>query len=137
MSLLPLTGDARIELSMGATMRTLTGDSGAQAGSLVQTIGSGGTVHRHFVSSLYANDLASNVPGEIDFLAPPEGVYAFSLELTLTQDQTTYVSDPFWIVFNNGLNEELHEAAMAALVPEPASLSLLGIGVLALLRRRR
>lgn len=132
----PVSGDTRIALVMGASTRTLTGSSGPQAGSLVQTVTSTGVVHKHFTTQLLADDTHGNVPGEPDFLAPPDGIYAFSIELTLTEGANTYVSDPVWLVFNNGLTEQQHVQAMAA-VPEPASLGLLAIGGLALLQRRR
>lgn len=129
-------GDTHIDLCMGTTSRTITGSSGAQTGSLVQSVAANGSLHRHFVTALFADDTSSNVPGELGFLAPADGIYAFSMELTLTQGGTTYASDPVWIVFNNGMSEEIHAAAMAA-VPEPATAALLLVGGGALLRRRR
>lgn len=96
---------------------------------MIQAVVSDGSMHKHFSTSLFADNAHSNVLGEADFLAPPEGIYAFSLELTLTDGGNTHVSDPVWVVFNNGLTEEQHEQAIAA-VPEPAGLSLLAISVL-------
>lgn len=136
-NLSPVTGNTWIGLSMGATTRTLTGTSGPQVGSLIQSVGTGGMVHKHFVASLHADALSSNVPGDPSYLAPPEGVYVFGLELTLAQGDDVYSSEPLWIVFNNGLSEDLHDAAMTAIVPEPCSAALLGVGVVAMLRRRR
>ncbi len=128
--------DTHVDLWMGTATRTLTGSSGAQAGSLIQSVAADGVVHKHFVTSLFADYTSSNVPGESGFLAPADGIYAFSMELTLTQGSTVYASDPFWIVFNNGMSEEVHGAAMSNLVPEPASMSLLALGGLAMLRGR-
>lgn len=132
-------GQTHIDLLMGASSRTITGSTGSQTGALIQAVAGDGSVHKHFVTSLYADDLSSNVPGDIGYLAPTDGIYAFSLELTLTQASTTYVSDPLWVVFNNGLSEAVHGAAMESVaVPEPASLgmALVGLGGLAMRRRR-
>jgi hypothetical protein len=131
-------GATYLNLTMGTTTRTLTGTSGPQAGSLIQSVASNGSVHKHFVSSLFAAPGSSNVPGDIGFVDPVDGIYAFQIELTLTPiGGSTLVSDPVWIVFNNGLTEEQHEEAMESLIPEPASLSLLGLPALLMLRRRR
>ena len=42
--------------------KLLTGGSGAQAGSLIQTIAPDGSVHKHFVVSPFGAAGASNVP---------------------------------------------------------------------------
>ena len=124
-------------LLVGSSLKTLTGTSGPQTGSLIQTIGDGGFVHKHFTTSLYAAPGAGNIPdiGDLTYIEPTTGIYAFSMELTLTVSGKTYVSDPLWIVWNNGMSEEVHDAAMAA-VPEPASIVLLLAGGLAVFRRR-
>lgn len=131
-------GATYLDLTMGTTTRTLNGTSGPQVGSLIQSVASNGSVHKHFVSSLFAAPGSSNVPGDAGFLAPADGIYAFQVELTLTPaGGSTLTSDPVWIVFNNGLTEEQHDAAMESLVPEPTMLSLLGLPALLMLRRRR
>jgi hypothetical protein len=134
----PPTG-TYLELMMGTNTRTLDAVSGHQTGSLVQTVTSTGVVHKHFVTSLVADTGTSNVPGETDFEAPEIGIYAFELELTMTTGGTTYTSNPFWVVFNNGLSEDQHGAAGVALsgVPEPASLSVVALGAAGLLLRRK
>lgn len=130
----------QIVLMLGTTQRVLTGASGPQTGGLVQTILQDGSVHRHFVTSLLASPGASNVPGDPGFLQPPQGIYAFGLELTLGYQNQTYVSPPLWVVFNNGLSEDAHDQMMDyignTVLPEPATLSLLGLIGLALRRRR-
>ena len=128
--------DTYLTLLMGSQMKTLTGTSAGQVGSLIQSVLSDGSVHKHFTTSLYASDGASNVPGEVGYVEPADGIYALSLELTLDSGGTNYVSDPLWIVFNHGMSEEVHDVAMSALVPEPAMLSLLALGGLTMLRRR-
>ena len=124
-----------VELSMGAAKRTLTGTSGPQSGSLIQSVAADGSVHKHFVTSLFATAGASNVPGEPGYVAPADGIYAFGLSLMLSHGGTDYVSDPFWIVFNNGLSESQHDAAMDA-IPEPASAAM-ALALAALLAMRR
>jgi hypothetical protein len=134
----PPTGTC-LNLRMGNTTRTLDDDSGAQPGSLIQSVMADGSLHRHFTSSLFRQAGSSNVPGDSTFQEPVTGIYAFQLELVLSDAGTQYTSNPFWIVLNNGLSEVQHDAARAALgaIPEPASLSLLACGAAALLTRRR
>lgn len=69
---------------------------------------------------------------------PANGIYLLNIALQATGASD---SDPIWIVYNHGLDEEDHDAAIAwveaNLVPEPSALVLLGGGAVALLRRRR
>jgi hypothetical protein len=134
----PPTG-AYMTLLMGTTYRTLDADSGIQSGSLIQSVATGGSIHRHFVSSLFGDEGVSNVPGDPTYVPPATGIYAFELELTLSNGGTQYTSNPFWVVLNNGLSEEQHDEAATALstVPEPATLSVVVCGAAALLIRRR
>jgi len=73
-------------------------------------------------------------------LDPTGGI--FLLELSLSSIGGTYGStQPFWIVFNNGADEADHEASIQwvndNLVPTPGVLTLAGVGILAMGRRRR
>jgi hypothetical protein len=126
-----------VTLLMGTNSRTLTADSGEQTGSLIQSVASDGSVHKHFTTSLWADAESSNVPGCTGYIAPENGIYAFSLELTMAYNGTTYTSDPFWLVFNNGMSEDVHGAAMESFVPEPMTLTLLAMGGMTMFRRRR
>jgi hypothetical protein len=70
---------------------------------------------------------------------PSDGVYLLELELT---SDSYGPSDPFWIVFNLGLDEEDHDAAIDwvedNLVPAPGAAGALALlGVAAVRRRRR
>jgi len=105
-------GDCYLQLTVGAATRTLTGTSGPQAGSLIQSVLSDGSLHRHFLTSLYGAAGSSNVPGYPGYVQPPAGCYSFSLTLELVHGGVHYVSDPFRVVFNNGLDEAAHDAAM-------------------------
>jgi hypothetical protein len=127
-----------ISLMVGTVSRTLTADSGCQTGSLIQSVAGDGNLHKHFVTSLFAGPNTSNIPGDANYVAPADGIYAFSIDLTLTTaDGTMYTSDPLWLVFNNGMSEGVHDAAMESFVPEPVSFVLLGIGGLMMRGRRK
>ena len=91
-----------------------------------------GDVHTHIDFTLQ--------PGQFDELNnPPAGAYALLMELT-TDEPGIANSDSFYIVFNYGLDEPAFEEAVAdfaAVVPEPTSLAIAGIGAMLVLSRRR
>lgn len=67
------------------------------------------------------------------------GIYLVEVELT-NPGGTLLTSDPIWLVFNYGLSEEDHEAAIEHvvenLVPTPGTLALGVLGLFAARRRR-
>lgn len=101
----------------------VTGD----AAGLIGQAGASGNIHEHL-------DMSINAP--TGFL-PSVGAYYVSLQLT----SDNYVSsDPFLIVFNNGLDGMAFEHAVHALaVPEAETYAMLlaGLGLIAFKLRRR
>lgn len=99
---------------------------------------SGGEVHTHIDFTL--------TPGEFDEgNNPPAGAYALLMELT-TSAMGIANSDPFYLVFNFGLEEDemlpgphFHEAveAFAAKIPEPSTMMLSSFGVAVWSSRRQ
>ncbi|REJ87343.1 MAG: PEP-CTERM sorting domain-containing protein [Planctomycetota bacterium] len=81
--------------------------------------------------------------GHVDFFleplgpTPPVGAYAISMSL-LTDAIGIDDSDPFRIVFNYGLEEEVFEEAVAAFAaPEPSTWAMAALALVGLLTRRK
>jgi hypothetical protein len=111
-----------LTMTVNSVVRTLTGTSGAQTGYLIQTIideGNGSFLHKHMTTSLYAAPNTSNVPGYPGYEAPPDGIYVYSIELTLTYNSVTYTSDPIWIVWNCGMDDAVVADAVYYFDPLP------------------
>lgn len=145
-SFAPVATGETLDLNFGAQTRTVAGNSAPQAGFALQTIGSGGTLHRHLNAFLKGPD-GNAVPagpgswGAGDGVQAANGIYLFSLQLLQDPAGGLLGSDPVYIVFNNGLPEEIHDQAMewveTNLVPEPASAAIMAaLAWLIPLRRR-
>ena len=126
--------------AFAATAATMTGDDQPQAG----TVG--------ITSATTAADGLQGLIGEANgagdfhadpgwFLSVPAAIGAYGVLLNLETDAPGIAaSNPFYLVFNYGLGEPVFDATLldfAVAVPEPATLSLLTLGGLVLLRRRR
>ena len=96
-----------------------------------------GEIHDHLNSFLNSFD---NEVDPTDLVNAPEGIYLVQLTLG-TNASGIAESEPIWFVFNNGLDEGVHDAALdwvgSTVVPEPGVIGLLGIAIPMLLRRRR
>lgn len=120
-----------LTFSFGPTASvTAASASGAQPGFGLGNVGATGAIHRHLSTTLNAGTAAT----------PADGVYAVLIDLASSSGAIAR-SDAFYLVFNNGLTEDQHDAAIeslnATLVPEPTTLAAIaGAGVLALRRRR-
>lgn len=117
---------------------TFTGDGvtytpSSPSSLLVGTFSGSGAMHVHLGTSIFAD--GDQIEGTV-----PEGAYLLAFELSNPGTGVT-TSDPLYIVYNNGLDEEVHDAAMdhvqSTLVPEPATFGALGAGAAGLLMRRR
>lgn len=98
---------------------------------LIGTFASNGSIHVHLNASIFLD-------GAQDPDSIPTGAYLISFKL-LNPGTSLADSDPLYIVFNNGLTEELHDAAIDAVassIPEPTDAVAL-LPALALLNRRR
>ncbi|HWP40013.1 MAG TPA: hypothetical protein VNL70_03735 [Tepidisphaeraceae bacterium] len=139
-----MTGQT-LDLNFGTSTRTITGSSAFQSGFAIQTVGAGGTIHRHLNAFLKGPD-GNTVPagpgswGPGDGVEAPAGAYLFSLELLLDPDNGIAGSEPIYIVFNHGLSEAAHDAAIEwvqnVLVPEPAMSAVVVLPLASLLCRR-
>lgn len=128
--------------SLASVIRDVDGTTGFQSGFVFgeegESIGSddvaeSGGFHSHLTFELLKNGTSGPEAGDVS------GAYGVVLEL---DGSTLGKSDPFGVLFNFGLGEESpqFEAAgdfFAAVIPEPTSLAIAGIGGLVLLSRRR
>lgn len=130
------TSSESIAFTFGPTsLATLDGSGFDSADAFFgPVVDSEGGAHFHINTELLGSD------GDDD-PAPAAGIYLIEMAL-LNSALPDAASDPVFVLFNNGLDEELHEASIeyaeTTLVPEPTSAVLLaGLGGLALIRRRR
>lgn len=120
-----------MEVSYSPTLSAVT-DTGFVAGFDLPVEDSGeeaGSWHEHF--DFLLNGSGGN---------PGNGVYLLEMELYNTNSAISN-SEPFWIVFDNGMGETVHEEAEewveVNLVPEPLTAMLLGGGMLFLRIRKK
>lgn len=122
-----------VELGLQRGSNTVYVSGSGQTGT-VPTIGStgiSGRVHVHISSLLESTD-------GVDPLAPnaPDGIYMLGMTLKLPGSGLAN-SDTLYFVYNNGLDEEVHDEAIdwvqnALVVPEPSSYLLMGTALSAI-----
>lgn len=120
-----------LRVTLGSRNVLIDGQLGDLSGLSFATVGATGTVHTHVSSFLQSQS------GD-----PADGIYFFAMRLQSSASAIAD-SDPLFIVFNHGLDEELHDVAIewvqTSLVPEPAYLGscLIGLAAAASLRNRK
>jgi hypothetical protein len=127
-------GGETLRLSRGTQNRTIGGGTIAFDGFAIGTAGANGALHEHLSSFLQGSD--GNVdPG--DGVVAADGIYLVPLVLA-SSDSSIAASQPLFLVYNNGLDEEVHDMAIEWVetnlvpIPEPASVSLGVLGILML-----
>ena len=135
-------GIGAVEFSVTPAGETLTLNFGSQnriaddatdfvAGFNLQTVSTGGAIHRHL------NAFLNGSGGD-----PTAGIYLLPVELQ-SGDASIEKSLPFYLLYNNGLDEEAHDVAIDwvernLVVPEPSTLLATGIAsVIGCLSMRR
>jgi hypothetical protein len=119
-----------LTLSFGSQNRVADAGTGFVAGFSLQTVAASGVVHRHL------NAFLAGAGGD-----PSAGIYLLPLELE-SSDTSIQKSLPFLVLYNNGLDEDAHDAAIEwvqenLVVPEASSLMLAVIGSFASCATRR
>jgi hypothetical protein len=128
-----LPGGVSLRLAFGSQNVTVLNTTGVQPGFFFgDPIGAGGTFHEHLGSWLDGATLGTH-----------DGIYLIGLQLKVDSDggSLPYVGDlfsePKWIVYNNGLDEIVHDAAIdwveTNVVPEPAAMVSMVIGSILIL----
>lgn len=121
----PVPAGALIQITdngvSAGTLDVTASTSGPVSGpGIVGEADAGGDIHIHMDYAL--------LPLSLD--TPEYGAYGILMELT-TDEPGIDNSDPFYIVFNFGLDEEIFEGAVgdfAASIPEPTAAILLAVG---------
>lgn len=97
------------------------------------------------LSQFVTTSTGAEIDSHVDFILSanaPEGAYGLLLNLesdNLSGDLDGLTSDAFWVVFNNGLEKDVFESAVARFtaVPEPSGVAILSVLAVAALRRKR
>lgn len=128
----PAPVDVLLGLRRGSNTGFVDG-AGNQTGTwpTIQGTGAAGRVHEHLESQLLFTDGANPAAPNA-----PNGIYYIGMQLKLTptvnSNGTLTNSDPIYIVYNNGLSEEVHDAAIGYIetnvVPEPGTWTMLALG---------
>ncbi|MDX1963201.1 MAG: PEP-CTERM sorting domain-containing protein [Pirellulales bacterium] len=131
----PAPANVLLGLNRGSNTGFVDG-AGNQTGTwpTIQPTGAAGRVHEHLDSELHFTDGTNPAAPNA-----PDGIYYIGMQLklipTVNSNGTLLNSDPIYIVYNNGLSEEIHEAAeewiQTNVVPEPGTWSLIALATVA------
>lgn len=97
------------------------------------------------LSQFVITSTGAEIDSHVDYILSadaPIGAYGLLLNIesdNLSGDLTNVTSDTFFVVFNNGLDEEVFEAAVSQFtaVPEPSAFGLVAVLAVAVMRRKR
>ena len=99
------------------------------------------------LSQFVTTSTGAEIDSHVDFIlssGAQDGVYGLLLNIesdNLSGELTSNTSEAFWVLFNNGLSEEVFENAVgnfeATAVPEPTACIFAPVALVALLKRRR
>jgi hypothetical protein len=132
----PASGET-LRINLGSQDVTAGAGMGALPGFAIATAASDGSLHRHLNALLNGSD-GNNDPS--DGSPPADGIYLLAMELT-SSDPAVAPSLPFYLVYNNGLSKEVHDAAIdyvsTNIVPEPGLGASALLGACLLLAKRR
>jgi hypothetical protein len=126
----PAPVDVTLGLNRASSTVLISGTGQSGTVPTIGSTGASGLLHVHVNSLLNSSD-------GIDPLEPnaSDGIYLVGLELKLPGSGLAN-SDPIYFVYNNGLDEEIHDEAIGwvemNLVPEPAGWLTMAAGLAAL-----
>ncbi len=99
----PVPDEEQLRIRFGFQNRYVGTSTGTQAGFNFESVGAGGTVHRHISFFLLGRD-GNSTPASVDGVQATNGIYLLNMEITSTAPGLA-PSEPIWIVFSNDADE--------------------------------
>jgi hypothetical protein len=119
--------DVALGLNRGSSTVLVSGAGQTGTVPAIGSTGAAGRLHVHLASLLNFTDGTDPTPPNA-----PDGIYLVGLDLKLPGSGLLN-SDPIYFVYNNGLDEEIHDEAIGwvemNLVPEPAGWTMMAAGL--------